>query len=34
MKNLWANKAWILEETNHKDTNAILSSQYNTAAKL
>ena len=29
MKKSWANKAWILEETNHEDKYAILYSQYN-----
>ena len=34
MKNLWANKVYILEETDHEDRDVILSSQYNIAAML
>ena len=34
MKKSWANKAWILEETDHEDIDIILSSQYNTTTML
>ena len=34
MQKSWANKAWILEETDHEERDVILSSQYNTTVML
>ena len=34
MKKSWANKAWILEETDHEDRDVILSLQFSTIAIL